>query len=231
MALTWKKLKYDEVSATSRVLGRKTAGAGAIEELTLSEILDFIGSAAAGDILYRGASAWARLGKGSDGQVLTLASGLPSWAAAGGGGSTTIKCLSSQFNTSSGSFVTVTGLSLTLNANKKYMIYVFIKGTATVSGDLLVVRTKLSGVSTLDIENRGYNFSNESSVVSVYYSTTKDNLSNGNSLEVWYLFGVMSNIYIDVGSTDRTFSIEVKSQNGENVNVYGGSNIIVREVA
>ena len=82
--------KTDNVSATSRVLGRKTAGSGVIEELTLSEIMDFIGSAAEGDILYRGASAWARLGKGSDGQVLTLASGLPSWAAASGGGASVI---------------------------------------------------------------------------------------------------------------------------------------------
>ena len=125
MALTWKKLKYDEVSATSRILGRKTAGAGAIEELTLSEIMDFIGSAAEGDILYRGASAWARLGKGSDGQILTLASGLPSWAAAGGGGATMVNTiLGSDFNTTSSSYVDVTGQSVTLTANKKYVLII-----------------------------------------------------------------------------------------------------------
>ena len=78
--------KTDNVSATSRVLGRKTSGSGAIEELTLSEVLEFIGSAAKGDILYRDTSAWARLGKGSDGQVLTLASDIPSWATPSGGG-------------------------------------------------------------------------------------------------------------------------------------------------
>lgn len=38
-------------------------------------------SGVAGDILYAsGADAWARLAKGSDGQILTLASGVPSWA-------------------------------------------------------------------------------------------------------------------------------------------------------
>jgi hypothetical protein len=62
--------KLQNVSATSRVLGRKTSGAGDAEELTLSEVLDFISSAAQGDILYRGASAWARLGAGTAGQVL-----------------------------------------------------------------------------------------------------------------------------------------------------------------
>ena len=42
---------------------------------------------AAGDILYASAvNTLAKLTKGTDGYVLTLASGLPSWAAAGGGG-------------------------------------------------------------------------------------------------------------------------------------------------
>lgn len=79
-AVTYAKMQ--NVSATSRVLGRKAAGAGNIEELTLSELLDFIGSAAQGDILYRGASAWARLGAGTNGQYLKTqgASANPAWA-------------------------------------------------------------------------------------------------------------------------------------------------------
>ena len=44
-----------------------------------------VGSDAAGDILYSNGTNYVRLGKGDDDQVLTLASGLPSWAAAGGG--------------------------------------------------------------------------------------------------------------------------------------------------
>jgi hypothetical protein len=76
--------KMQNVSATSRILGRKTASAGDAEECTLSEVLDFVGSAAQGDILYRGASAWARLAAGTSGQFLkTLgASANPTWAAA-----------------------------------------------------------------------------------------------------------------------------------------------------
>lgn len=73
--------KLQNVSATSRVLGRKTAGAGVTEELTLSELLDFVGSAAQGDLLYRSSSGWARLAAGTAGQVLqTGGSGAnPSW--------------------------------------------------------------------------------------------------------------------------------------------------------
>jgi hypothetical protein len=43
--------KMQDVSATQRIIGRKTAGAGDPEECTLSDVLDFVGSAAQGDIL------------------------------------------------------------------------------------------------------------------------------------------------------------------------------------
>jgi hypothetical protein len=86
--------KLQDISATSRVLGRKTASAGDTEECTLSEVLDFVGSAAQGDILYRGASTWTRLAAGTSGHYLkTLGSGAnPEWAAvsASGGGSTNV---------------------------------------------------------------------------------------------------------------------------------------------
>ena len=73
------------LSATSRVLGRRTAGA--VEECTLSQVLDFIGSAAQGDIFYRGASDWARLAAGTSGQFLQTqgAGANPAWATASGG--------------------------------------------------------------------------------------------------------------------------------------------------
>jgi hypothetical protein len=76
--------KIVNISATSRILGRKTAGAGVTEECTLSQVLDFVGSAADGDILYRTGGVWARLAKGTDGQALVLASGVPSWGTAVG---------------------------------------------------------------------------------------------------------------------------------------------------
>lgn len=88
-AVTYAKMQ--DVSATSRILGRKTSGAGDPEECTLSEILDFIGSAAQGDILYRGAAGWARLAAGTSGHFLqTQGTGAnPQWASGSGGASTT----------------------------------------------------------------------------------------------------------------------------------------------
>jgi hypothetical protein len=61
--------KLQDVSATSRLIGRKTAGSGDAEEVTTSEALDFIGSTR-GSLLYRGASGWAELTPGTSGQLL-----------------------------------------------------------------------------------------------------------------------------------------------------------------
>ena len=71
---------------------------------------------AAGDILYAsGANTLAKLAKGSDDDVLTLASGVPSWAASAGGG----KCLqvisttkTDTTSSASTSFVDLTGITL-----------------------------------------------------------------------------------------------------------------------
>lgn len=86
-AVTYAKMQ--DVSATQRVIGRNTSGAGDPEEVTFSQILDWVGSAANGDILYRSGGAWTRLPVGTNGQVLTVASNLPSWGAGGGGGGLT----------------------------------------------------------------------------------------------------------------------------------------------
>jgi len=72
---------------------------------------------AAGDVLYAsGANTLAKLAKGSDDDVLTLASGVPSWAAAAGGGK--ILQVQSVFedvgttNTTSATFVDVTNMTV-----------------------------------------------------------------------------------------------------------------------
>lgn len=119
-AVTYAKMQ--NVSATSRILGRKTAAAGDPEECTLSEVLDFVGSAAQGDILYRGASTWARLGAGSDGQFLKTqgAAANPVWAAVSGAAGGTVTSVSVvTANGVSGTVATATttpAITLTLGA-------------------------------------------------------------------------------------------------------------------
>ena len=84
-------------SATDKVMTPSNLGAvtkvGTVTSGTLSTgtvvagVTMTVGSDATGDTYYRNASGvLTRLGAGDDDQVLTLASGLPSWAAASGGG-------------------------------------------------------------------------------------------------------------------------------------------------
>lgn len=85
-AVTYAKLQ--NVSATNRIIGRKTALAGDAEEMTLSETLDFVGSAAQGDLLYRNATVWTRLPAGTSGEFLQTqgAGANPQWSSPAGSG-------------------------------------------------------------------------------------------------------------------------------------------------
>jgi len=78
----------------STIKARVTGSTGAPEDATLTQVLDLVGSAAQGDILYRGASTWTRLAAGTNGHYLkTQGTGAnPTWAAvtASGGGSTNV---------------------------------------------------------------------------------------------------------------------------------------------
>lgn len=68
-AITYAKIQ--NVSTSSRALGRNTASVGAPEEVTVSQILDWVGSAVSGDILVRGAT-WGRLAKGAANTFLAM---------------------------------------------------------------------------------------------------------------------------------------------------------------
>ena len=69
-----------------------------------------MGSDARGDILYHGATDYARLAKGSSGQVLTMGANDPAWAAAAAGGAWTLIGTAVGSNSAS---LTVTGLDST----------------------------------------------------------------------------------------------------------------------
>lgn len=72
--------------ANQRVAGRNTAGTGDIEEVTATQLLDWIG-ATRGSVLYRGAAGWAALTPGTSGFFLQSqgAGADPVYASAAGG--------------------------------------------------------------------------------------------------------------------------------------------------
>ena len=64
-------------------------GSATIQVNSVDGTMIALGSDAAGDIMYNNGTDYIRLAKGDDDEVLTLASGVPSWAAIGGGGDIT----------------------------------------------------------------------------------------------------------------------------------------------
>lgn len=73
--------------ATQMIIARKTAGTGSLEVCTISDILDFLGTAR-GSIMYRGVSGWSLLAPGTSGNVLQTngAGADPTWVTPSGGG-------------------------------------------------------------------------------------------------------------------------------------------------
>jgi len=148
--------------ATQRILGRNAVGTGDPEALTLTQILDFIGSAAQGDLLYRGAAAWARLGAGTSGQHLKTqgAAADPTWAAI----PATITSSVSQATTSGTSFEFAS-----IPAGVKRLTLALDQVSVSGSDNLLIQIGDAGGVETTGYT--GASAANDGSGVSLVNST------------------------------------------------------------
>jgi hypothetical protein len=193
------------------LLARKTSSAGAPEKCSLSEVLDFIGSAAQGDILYRGASSWQRLPKGTDGQVLTLASSVPSWVAPSGSSLPISAITTSDFGISNGSFNDVDNLSVTLRANKKYSVHINMNCVPS-SGSLAIAITGNAYISSKYTYQNSAVYGNYGN--SAIGHTARTNITNdivfsifAGSFNPVYL---MAHLIVEVGSSDITLKGQIK---------------------
>lgn len=137
-----------------QILARTSATAGVAQAASLSQILDFIGSATAGDLLYRGSSAWARLPASSDGNVLTMSGGLPVWATSGTGGGAVSYLTSATVTGSAATTLSVTGLDLT--TDQEYLVSILYKNASAstssinlyFNGDTTDANYKRAGMSS-----------------------------------------------------------------------------------
>ena len=132
-AITYSKMQ--NISVTQKVLGRNSSGSGDVEEVSLSQLLDWVGSAAQGDILYRGSSGWARLAAGTAGQVLQSngSSANPSWVTPGS--FAVVKKTSNENRSSTTTLTNDNTLTISLNASTTYHIrgkIFFSTGNATM---------------------------------------------------------------------------------------------------
>lgn len=115
--------------SASQTVTNKTLGSGTV--ITAATMT--LGSDAAGDIYYRNSGgALTRLGVGTDGYVLTLASGLPSWAAAAGGGGGGLTNWTEAVNSASPN-ATIPVVSFTAtNAATNVDAALLVKGTGSI---------------------------------------------------------------------------------------------------
>jgi len=122
---------------------------------------------AAGDFLYAsGANTLAKLAKGSDDEVLTLASGVPSWAAAGGSGGLlqikqTVK--TDTTSTTSTSYADITGMTVDITptlSTSEILVYCNYHGGGTTakSGSISLVRdsTQIYMGDAASVRTRSY---------------------------------------------------------------------------
>lgn len=124
------------MQAAPRILALDTGAPAPAKELTLSQVLDFIGSAAQGDILYRGASGWARLAAGSGNGLFLETQGAaanPQWR---GGPPRLI---------SSGSISNVATLDFTIPANCETFEFELLNWRPATDGAAIWARFSQSG--------------------------------------------------------------------------------------
>lgn len=116
-----------------------------------------LGSDATGDIYYRNSGGvLTRLGVGTNGQVLTLNSGLPSWQNTSGGGTVTVVSSGSLTSTAlvtgggTTTLQTPSGAS-TLNSSGNMSL----AGTLTVAGAAITINNGVSGTATIRAASSG----------------------------------------------------------------------------
>ena len=118
-----------------------------------------------GDILYQDASGLARLGQSTDGHVLTTkgAGANPVWAAAGGATANSVQAtITSNFTTTSGTYVDITGLSITvptITSGKAIIVMTLNTNRSTTGGTQYELQD--DGVSIAHTE-KAYEFTSSS---------------------------------------------------------------------
>ena len=126
-----------------------TAGVATIQDNSVDGSDIALGSDATGDVLYYNGTDWTRLGAGSNGSVLKLASGIPSWGTDNGGSGTVTSVATGTGLT--GGPITGTGTVSLANGTAASQIYVtgaspFTPTLQTISGDIGI---STAGVTTV----------------------------------------------------------------------------------
>lgn len=156
------RTKLADVSGADKILGRKTAGAGAEEELTIQDILDMVGAEAQGNIIYFNGTDWVLLAPGTSGQFLkTLGAGAnPVWGTPAAGTKIYISPTEVTFTAGNGGSgagtehtcfsTTIPGGILGTNAGVRFKIPMSGVGTSGAAG-AITIRIKFGGTTYITL--------------------------------------------------------------------------------
>lgn len=215
--------KMQDVSATQRAIGRNTAGSGDPEEVTASQLLDWIGSTR-GSVLYRGSGGWAILSPGTAGYLLASggAGADPSYAAPDvtkaiktsaqtGIGTSFTDVSSLGISVVSGSWYEFTGLIVAQANSVATGIDVAVNGPAATS----VCYTQHYWTSATAMTDRG---------ATAYDNDTSSGSSQGANDRIFQVRGVV------LPSADGTLIPRIKAETGGTCDVQAGSCFVVRKL-
>ena len=185
--------------------GSGTLSWGTIADNSITGDKIALGSDASGDIMYYNGTDYVRLAKGTDGQILKLASGAPSWAAAAAGGKIVQVKTDQSTNTMNlgaseqGSWHDFTGLSITMTpesaSNKLLWWY---------SGQYEVSGAASGGIRFKRVVSGETNY--EAGSGNISQSQNSDMFTRGNIAQLTFL---------DIPNTnEHTFTMQCRNNSG-----------------
>jgi len=151
--LEWKAINFTDVSGTVNPATHISDKSLPLAKLTGP-------SDAEGDLAYYNGTSWARLPKGSDGQILTVSGGAPTWVAASSSGLTAAVRTTLTIDASVGS-VTADGAAINVSSASKVFdgssyLTITVNFSSSVAVDLPIViqNAGATNVSEYDITER-----------------------------------------------------------------------------
>jgi len=168
----------------------------------------------AGDTMYAsGTDTLAKLAKGTDGEVMTLASGVPSWAAAAGGGKilqVVAVSLATEVTTTSTSYVAVTGMTADITPSATTSkILIMIQGVISHTGSGYGHSVRLYRDST-NIANGSGGSGRENCLTNHESSSTRDRVATP-----------LATMWVDSPSSTSSVTYSLKHRTSGGTAVFG----------
>lgn len=195
---------------------------------------------ASGDVIYYDGSNLVKLAKGSDGEVLKLASGLPSWAAesgGGGGGSAPVyKRLTADYTTALTSFRDVDNgsgddLIFTVSADTVYQVDVFGPCSSGSVVDALFVGVNGPTANWVTGEAAYPNASLGSPFTYVITSYDDYPFAPANGPGATADSSFRMTVVVSIGGTGGSLAVRLRSETGGDTTIKAGSVAVLTELA